>query len=138
MSSSRVRFKRALASLNAENLEARDLVRQLRSEDVEAVLDVRDAPDASKLQELCEAAEMYYTHRPSLTEAAARGQEHGQPDREVAWATGIALRHYACVLTSGSANEGAIAEAIAQVGGIRHVDFDDHPTAPAAFARTVT
>lgn len=138
MSSSRVRFKRALASLNAEAVEADELVRQLRSEDIEAVLDVRPAPATTKLKELCEAAEMYYAHRPTLTDAASRGEKHGQPDREVAWATGIALRHYACVLTTGKANESAVAAAMARVGGIRHVDFDDSPTAAAAFARTVT
>lgn len=138
MSSSRVRFKRALASLNADRLDSEQLVRHLRNEDVEAVLDVRSAPVAAKLKALCEAAEMHYTHRPTLAEAATRKEEYGQPDREVAWATGIALRHYVCVLTSGKPGEAAVAEVMARVGGIHHLDFDDSPTPPAALARTVT
>lgn len=138
MSSSRVRFKRSVASLNAGAHGATELVRQLRSEDIEAVLDLRPEADTAKLKELCENAEMYYTHAPALTAAAQRGDREGQPDRELAWAAGIALRHYACLLTNGCAKEGSVAPEVARIAGIRHIDFDESPTPALAFARVVT
>lgn len=134
MSSSRIRFNRAVFAIAASSV-AEQLLKQLSAEDIEAVVDVRQAngEPLDRLAAACEDVEMYYVHRPDLVAAAGRGERHGQPDAHIAWAASIALRHRTCVLTDGGASAMAVAEAVARVGGMRLVDLNTSP-APIALA----
>lgn len=129
MSSSRRRYNRSMFAV-ASGRTAQDLVALLAGEDIELLIDARPAAaDRDRLGSLCAEAHTYFSVRPELVGLAE--QPHAEPDEQHAWAARMAMRHRTCVLTDAA----GVAEAIADLVGLRVIDLDRSP-APIALTTT--
>jgi hypothetical protein len=122
MSSSRKRYNRSLFAV-ASGRTAENLVALLLEEDIEMLIDARRAAaDSDRLETLCAEAHTYYSPRPEL--AGLAENPRAEPDKHHAWAAAMAMRHRTCVLSDTQ----RVAEAIAQLVGLRIIDLDQSPT----------
>lgn len=121
MSSSRRRYNRSLFAVTTGR-NPQVLVALLHEEDIELLIDARQAAaDEDPLRSLCADAHTYYSPRPELAGLAER--PHAEPDKHHAWAASMAMRHRTCVLSDNP----RVAEAIAELVGLRVIDLDRSP-----------
>jgi hypothetical protein len=125
MTSTRRRYNRSLFAVIGGRT-AEDLVGLLVDEDIELLIDARRiAADSDRLESLCAEANTYYSQSPQLARLAQNPS--AEPDEHHAGAAALAMRHRTCVLVETQ----LVADAIAQLVGLRVIDLDQSP-APIA------
>jgi hypothetical protein len=128
-SSTNPRLKRSLFVCSAADGETDRLLKVLEAEQIQCVIDLRPVrlPGAegtlAALRLGAESREIYYAHLPELT--AELSYERGQPPRPIAWVARTALRHRTCLVIRGTFSERHVAQAVAELVGLRVIDLDE-------------